>query len=345
MMLRMAIRTAALVLALALPATRAAAQGGQGPEPVFQETNPYEKPERKAPSMWWWRTPSADTAAQQLALAARSEKEGHTRRAIAANLALVRAWHSAPEAVTAQQNLARLLEESAEYEDAFLEYQYLVAYFAGQFPYLELLDRQYRCANAFTGEDHRFLGLHLSSQRDARLMYERILLNGPNWTNAPEVALRIGTLHEVDDETEEAIAAYERVANRYPTTEAAREAAYRGAACRSQLALTHPRDAKARDDAVAAMLAFRRKYPRDPRTETLHDSLKLLETQSLDAAWAQAVFYDRSRHNRASAITAYREFQRRFPDAPQAKEAAARLQLLERNPFPVRQGVTNEVVR
>jgi hypothetical protein len=29
-------------------------------------------------------------------------------------------------------------------------------------------------------------------------------------------------------------------------------------------------------------------------------------------------------------MAAYRDFQRRFPDAPQAKEAAARLQVLER---------------
>jgi len=66
----------------------------------------------------------------------------------------------------------------------------------------------------------------------------------------------------------------------------------------------------------------------------------------VEASYAQAVFYDRNRHDRTAAIAAYRDFQRRFPDVPQAKEAAARLQILERNATPeTAKGVTNEVVR
>ncbi len=340
---RLAVRLAGLALVLALPTGLAFAQGNPGDTPpAFQETDPYEKPERKEPSMWWWRKPAGDTPAAQLALATRYAKEGRTSRALAANRALVRKWHNSAEAVVAQQNLARLLEEGGEYEDAFLEYQYLIAYFAGQFPFLDVLDRQYRCANAFASGNHAFL----SSQRDTRLMYERILRNGPNWTQAPAVAIRIGELREADNEVPEAIAAYELVPNRFPNTDAARDAAYRAATCRSHFALRHPRDAKARQDAVAALNAFLKKYPRDNQADTLRISLKDLDVQTVDAAYAQAVFYDRNRHDRAAAIAAYRDFQRRFPDAPQAKEAAARLELLERKTMPLHnQGVTNEVVR
>lgn len=334
---------AALILLLSV-AGATGQDSGSAAAPIFKDTDPYEQPERKEPSMW--HRPSADTPAAQLALATQYEQAKRLRRAISANRSLVHKWHNAPEAVTAQQNLARLLEAEGDHEEAFLEYQYLITYFAGQFAFLDTLDRQYRCANVLCHADSSFLGLSSGSINDVRRMYERILLNGPNWAKAPDVAMRIGELREVTEDLPEAIAAYEQVQNRFPGTEAAHNAAYRGSVCRSQFALLHPRDAKARNDAVAAMAAFLLKYPNDRLSESLRTYLKVLEGQTLEAAYAQAVFYDRQRHDRAAAMAAYRDFQRRFPDAPQAKAAATRLQVLERNaPEAPRQGETNAVVR
>jgi len=337
-----------VALALLLPALAGLGQvgspSGDSQTPIFKETDPYEKPERKEPSMW--HRPGADTPAAQLALAAGYEREQRRSRAISANNALVHKWHNSPEAVLAQRNQARLLEEDGQYEDAFLEYQYLITYFAGQFPFLDVLDHQYRCANALCTVDHKFLGISTKSMSDVRRMYERLLLNGPNWAKAPEVGMRIGELHESEEEEPEAITAYEQVQNRFPGTEAAHDAAYRAVTCRCHFALTHPRDAQSRADAVTALNAFLRKYPLDPQTGNLQTRLKDLEQQTVEASYAQAVFYDRNRHDRTAAIAAYRDFQRRFPDVPQAKEAAARLQILERSATPASaKGATNEVVR
>jgi len=347
MIRNLAVRIPGVALALLLPALAALGQSGSSGDnqtPIFKETDPFEKPDRKEPSMW--HRPAAKTPADQLARAANYEREKRRSRAISANNALVHKWHNSPEAVIAQRNMGRLLEEDGQYEEAFSEYQYLIVYFAGQFSFLDVLDHQYRCANALCAIDTKFLGFSTRSIADVRRMYERILINGPNWTKAPEVAMRIGELRESEDEVPEAIAAYEQVQNRFPNTEAAHDAAYRTAACRSQFALAHPRDAHSRNDAVAALNAFLRKYPNDPLTGSLRDFLKDLDQQTVEASYAQAVFYDRNRHDRAAAIVAYRDFQRRFPDAPLAKEAAARLQLLEKSALPAHtQGVTNEVVR
>jgi len=347
MLCKFTVRIPVVALALLLPALAAFGQigsGGASPTAEFKETDPYEKPERKEPSMW--HRPGADTPAEQLALANRYEQEGRHSRAISANNALVHKWHSSPEAVRAQQNMARLLEEDGQYEDAFLEYQYLITYFAGHFPFLDVLDHQYRCANALSTAKNKFLGIPTRSVGDIRRMYERILINGPNWVKAPEVAMRIGELRESENEIPEAVAAYEQVQNRFPNTETAHDAAYRAATCSSQFSLAHPRDEKSRNDAVAALNAFLKKYPGDALNETLRGYLKDLEQQTVAAAYAQAAFYDHNRHDRTAAIAAYRDFQRRFPDVPQARDAAARLQILERNATPAyKQGVTNEVVR
>ena len=336
-----------LALSLLLPALAAWGQMGapvDSQTPVFKETDPYEKPDRKEPSMW--HRPHADTPAAQFARAAKFEQEHRISAAISAYDALVHKWHNSAETVVAQQKLARLLEENGQYEDAFFEYQYLITYFSGQFPFLDALDHQYRCANALCTGDHKILGLSTKSMSDVRRMFERLLLNGPNWAKAPEVGMRIGELHESEGEEMEAVAAYEQVQNRFPGTDAAHDAAYRAATCRCHFALTHPRDAQSRDNAVAALNAFLRRYPTDPMTKSLQESLKDLERQTVEASFAQAVFYDRNRHDRTAAIAAYRDFQRRFPDAPQAKEAAARLLILERSATAApAQGAAHEAVR
>ncbi len=347
MIRKFAARIPVLALALLLPALthgQGSGAGGDSQTPLFKETDPYEKPDRKEPSMW--HRPSANTPAEQLTLATQYEKENRRSRAISANNALVHKWHYSAEAVIAQQNMARLLEAAGQYEDAFLEYQYLITYFSGQFSFLDVLDHQYRCANALGTVDKKFLGISTRSMSDIRRMYERILLNGPNWEKAPEVGMRIAEIHEAEDEVPEAITAYELVQNRFPNTETAHDAAYRTATCRSQFAIAHPRDAQSVNNAVAALNAFLKKYPNDPLASSLRAYLKDLDQQAVNAAYAQAVFYDRNRNDRTAAIAAYRDFQRRYPDAPQAKEAAARLLILEKRALWVpTQGVTNAVVR
>lgn len=327
----MRLAAAGMLTVLALPVRgQVGPVGGpeQPPAEAFKETSPYDNPERKESS--WWHMPAAANAQEQLARARRFESEGARSRAIKAYDALVHEWYSAPESLVAQAALARLCEEAGEYERAFEEYQYLIAFFSGQFDYLQVLDRQYRCANALRTANRRFLGLPLSSLKTVRQMYARILANGPHWERASEIALAIGRLREDDGDLEEAVAAFEQVMNRYPGTEPAREAAYRAASCRYQIAHRQPRDAQSRRYAIAALSAFLQAYPLDARGDELRLYRREVEDADRNASYEQAVFYDRNRHDRTAAVAAYRDFVRRYPDAPQAKVASARLDKLER---------------
>ena len=295
---------------------------------AFAEEDPYEKPEHKEPS--FWHHADAATPAAQLAFARQCEQAGHRRRAIKAYDALVHVWHSAPEALQAQASMARLLEDDGQFEEAFAEYQYLIAYFSGQFDFLSLLDHQYRCANACHGTSGRtFAGLKIDSASGARKMYERLLINGPHWSKAPEIGLLIGSIRENEKEIPEAIAAYEQVLNRYPGTDAAHEAALRAALCRYHFSVEHPRDEQSRVHAITALAAFLHAYPLDPQHDTLTGYRNEMDRAQMDACYDRAVFYDLNRHDRAAAIAAYYDFLRLYPDAPHAKEAAKRLERLE----------------
>ena len=338
----------ALLLGLAAPLRAAPPGDNSEGTPVFKETDPYDHPDRKEPS--FWHRPSAKTPAAQLELIRHYVQEDRRSRAIRACDALVRKWHDAPEAVKAQEVMARLLEADGDYERAFAEYQYLVVYFAGQYDYLGALEHQLRCADAVRTADHTFLWITVESLEPARRMYEHILLNGPRWEKAPQVALMIGMIRETEDEFLEAIEAYEQVQNRFPGTDAARDAAFHAASCRYQIASHHARDVQSRNHASAALAAFVQAYPLDPRVKQASAWRAELEQQEMDAAFTRAQFYDRQRQDPEAAKVAYREFLRRFPDAPRAKEAAARLQKLEAGapatPAAPRQGdATHENVR
>jgi tetratricopeptide (TPR) repeat protein len=321
---------ACAVIILALPARAAFNQpddvASKDPT-MFGASDPFADIDRKEPSMW--HAARAETAAGQLAMANAFETSGEIRSAIRANNALVHEWHTTPEAVQAQQNMARLLEADGQYKKAFTEYEYMMVYFPGQFNYTNVLDHQYRCANALSTENSTFLGLSVDSMAKVRCMYEHILRNGPHWEKAPEVALHIGTAHETDDEPVEAVAAYEQAQNRFPGTDVARDAAYLAAQVRIQYSFDHPRDAQSRAMAIAALKIFEHAYPFDARCVSLTASRKELENMEMDARYEQAVFYDRNRKEPAAAIAAYRDFLRTFPDAPQARKAEVRMAELE----------------
>jgi outer membrane protein assembly factor BamD (BamD/ComL family) len=321
---------ACTVIFLALPARAAFNQpddvASKDPT-MFGASDPFADIDHKEPSMW--HAARAETPSGQLAIANAYETNGQVRSAIRANNALVHEWHSSPEAVQSQQNMARLLEEDGQYKKAFAEYEYMMVYFPGQFNYTNVLDHQYRCANALATENGTFLGLSVDSMAKVRCMYEHILRNGPHWEKAPEVALHIGTAHETDDEPVDAVMAYEQAQNRFPGTDAARDAAYLAAQVRIQYSFDHPRDAQSRAMAIAALKIFEHAYPFDARCASLTASRKELESTEMDARYEQAVFYDRNRKEPAAAVAAYRDFLRAFPDAPQARTAEARMAELE----------------
>ena len=335
------VRLAAVLLALTLPLAAATPPGSApAPEsnlPVPEESSAYEAPARKEPS--FWHRPAEKTPAAQLALARRYVQEKRFSRAIEASDDLVHRWHETPEAVAAQQALARLLEQEGQYTRAFAEYQYLIANYAGRFPFFGAIEGQYRVANACRTRRRTFLGLTVSALEEVRLMYEQILRNGPRWEQAPQVALLVGTLRENDDELTEAVVVYDQVRNRYPDSEAARDAVFLAAACRARLADEHPRNAQLLLDATAALNACARDYPADPRRAQIEKQREKLDQRQADASFERALFYDRQRQDRAAAIIAYRDFLRRHPGAPQAVAAAARLERLER----AASGQTNQV--
>lgn len=282
---------------------------------------------RKEPSIFLH--PHAKSAALQLERARKFDGRGKVSAALGAYQALIHTWHNAPEALQAQQAIARLYEQRKHYERAFLEYQYLLVHFSGRCPYLEIVERQYTLANHLNTPRRNFLGLQVNSTEESRRRYEQIARNAPNWTKTPDVLLKTGACFESDDELPAAADAYARLQARYPASSAAQLAARREIECRHLLALKYPKDDALCSKAITATDAALTAYPNHPDRALFVTWREELGNRQADAVYQHAVFYDTIRNQPQAALVAYREFLRQFPGSKRVTAVRERIRQLE----------------
>jgi outer membrane protein assembly factor BamD (BamD/ComL family) len=287
------------------------------------------KSEKKTPG-WLFHTPARDSAKSQLEYANSLLRKGKTKSAMKAYGALVYEWGSAPEAAKAQLEYAKLLEETGHYRDAFDEFQYLINFYAGQFPYNEALEHQFKIANytMTTPQARWFFGGVMAPER-ALSMFEKIVENGPNWKRAAEAEFYVGVINEDMKEYESASLAYETLERRYRGSDLAKEAAFRHACCQYFVAKRSPRDEKGYRDALSALSMFVRDYPGNKNMETARNYLDELKEQLAAMYYDRANFYDRIARRPEAAIISYNDLIKNFPSSEKAQRANERIEQLK----------------
>ena len=225
---------------------------------------------------------------------------------------------------------ARLLEETEHYKDAFDEFQYLIDFYGGQFPYDEALDHQFKIANYImtTPEARWFFGGVMAPER-ALSMFEKIVENAPTWKRSAEAEFNVGMINEEIKEYEAASIAYENVERRYRGGDLARDAAFRHACCLYLAAKQTPRDEKGYRNALSALAVFVRSYPGNKDVETARNYLDEMKERLAGMYYERADFYDRIAKKPESAIIAYNDLIKNFPSSEKAQRANERIEQLK----------------
>jgi outer membrane protein assembly factor BamD (BamD/ComL family) len=329
--LPLAILTAITAFPLAVRATGAA--GLDDPFEGSAKAGDDDTPsiERRTPS--WFHRPAKDSPAEQLALADRLRAEGSRRRARSAYRALSHKWNDSDEAVRGQMAYAELFEEQGKWLRAFDEYQYLVAFYVGRFPFDTVLDRQEALAEKVVSMLHgRFLVLPgWEDPVYAVPLFETLLANAPRSARAPAWQYRIGEIQEGDEELEKAILAYERASSRYPESPVAEKAAVRRAMCLYQVALRRDaRSERALQEAIGAFEALIESYPRSRTAEDTRPRMEEMVDRLAELYYGRAFYYDYTVKRPTSACLAYLEFLKLFPTSAHVAEASARVEILRK---------------
>jgi tetratricopeptide (TPR) repeat protein len=270
------------------------------------------------------------TPAEQWAYAESLEEAGRVGAAAKQYYRLVARWPQAPEAGPAQYRYARWVDGRGKLLRAFDEYQRLFDRFTGQFPYDEVLGRQFQIAQSLMQKKKgRFLFIPgFAAPERAIPLFEKIIANGPGWEKAPEAQFLIGRAHELGKEYEEAIAAYLTAQNRYPDSALAEESGFHAALCYYRLALENPTDEQLQENAWAALSVFVSRYPASDRRPQAESHRNELYDHRAGLAYLRAYFYDRIARRPEAALICYRAFLRQFPSSERAAEAIDRVQVL-----------------
>jgi outer membrane protein assembly factor BamD (BamD/ComL family) len=329
------IRLFALLLAglgLLTP-VRAMSPGSSNPSGIEDTDLPeatVETSDRKNPSVW--HRPDRDNPADQLAWARELRAAGKLTAARKQFNALVHEWHHAGEAPQAQLAYAELLLEKGKHVKAFDAYQYLVDYYAGQFPHEKVLDEQFRIANTLmSARRMKIFGLpgfdisYLALPR-----FRQIVENGRNFSGAAQAQFNIGLLLEKDHEYKDASDAYERVERHYANSGYASEAAFRRAACLVKIADRQARDESSSRVAMAALSKFLNDHTESPNRREARETLDRLRGRLAGMYYERALFYDRKSRRPRAAVIAYTDFLKHFPSDDRAPQARQRVETLQK---------------
>jgi outer membrane assembly lipoprotein YfiO len=250
--------------------------------------------------------------------------------ALKASQYLVRTWPMSDYAPDAQYLVGRSYEARHSDEKAFKAYQKVLENYPRSEKLDEVLQRQYQIALRFLG-GQRFklwgiIPFFPDMERTAGL-FEQIVKSGPYSPVAPQAQLSIGAAQEKRREYTEAVAAYERAADRYndqPTI--ASEAVYRAGLAYAKQAKTAEYDQGSAGQAIATFTDFITLYPDDPRVVEAKRLITLLKDEQARGSFETARFYA-SRKKWNGALIYYNEVLLQGPSSQYA--ALAREQIDE----------------
>jgi outer membrane protein assembly factor BamD (BamD/ComL family) len=292
-----------------------------------KEKTESERPDKKKTGFIFHRSTAKDTPAEQLSFVEELLNTGRTNKAAREADMLVRRWHESPEAPKAQLLYAKLLDRRENYADAFDEYQYLMAWFAGSFKHEEVLDHQFRIANHLLNAKRMWM---FDASEYALPLFEQIVRNAENWDKAPKVQFTIAQIQQKLGRETDAIRSYELIQNRYPDSEYATDAAFLRAQALYEIADRYPRDELACRDAISALAMCLRDHPRHELAENARRRLDELKDNLAQSYYDRAAYYDRVMHKSESALIAYTDLAKTFPVSDLAHRAQKRIDELNK---------------
>ncbi len=256
-------------------------------------------------------------------------RDGKPRHATRIAEQSIREWQGHNNEYYARFVLAVILQHRGDLNNAFLQFQIV----ADRYDRLrdQATQRQVAiCRLLMSPERENGRDPGRRSRRRIVRMLESILMNDPLGVAAAAVHYHLGLFYEQAGRDELALYYYEAAANRAQVAEW-----YDRAFFSTGRVLYHQSRSRPRDIAVAMeSLHVLTHYLADPDTSIYHDVAEDMKEGMRDhvhqSAFERAIFYDRNMFPPLTRRTALESFLREYPQAPQAAEAARRLEDVKR---------------
>jgi len=273
----------------------------------------------------------AGSPSEQLAAADYLADSGDSEKAITVYRFVAKTYPKSKEAQVAQFRMAKQLTEKGDFEAAFKEYQNLLKKYPETPSFEESVADQITIANAFLqGRKVKMLGLRLApSMEKAEEMFTAILKVAPYSKHAPITQFNLGLALEKQGKAQEAIAAYQKVLDKYPNSPACSSAAYQLGYVYQRLGMTgKSQDVSALKEAQNNYQDFLLQYPNSEKVPQAGENMKTMLGRECADTLRIARFYDFNKDFKAASIY-YNDVLRRFPQSAEANSAKARIDELK----------------
>ena len=274
---------------------------------------------------------SFGTAADHLAAADALVSSGDNEKAITTYRFIAKTYPKSKEAPEAQFKLAKQLNNKGQLDSAFKEYETLLKKYPQTPNFEESVADQINIANAYLkGLKVKFLGIPMvSSMERAEEMYTAILKVSPYSKHAAITQFNLGLALQKQGKAQEAIAAYQKVLDKYPNSSACDSAAYQVGYVYQQLGMTgKSQDLSALKLAQNNYQDFLLQYPNSEKVQQAGENMKSMFSKESADTLRVARFYDFNKDFKASSIY-YNDVIRRFPQSEEATAAKSRLDELK----------------
>jgi len=269
--------------------------------------------------------------AQQLAAADDLASSGQVDKAVDTYRFIAKTYPRSKEAPQAQYKMAKQLQTKGDFEAAFDAYQEMLKKHPETPHFEDSVVEQIKIANAFlNGRKVKFLGIKLTpSMEKAEEMYAAILKVAPYSKHAAVTQFNLGLAIEKQGRAQEAIAAYQKVIDKYPNSAACASAAYQVGYVYQLLGMTgKSQDLSALKESQNNYQDFLIQYPNSEKIQQAGENMKKMVSREGADTLRIARFYDFSKNYKAASIY-YNDVIRRFPQSEYASSAKTRIDELK----------------
>ena len=272
---------------------------------------------------------SASSSRDQLELAHKLEAQGQRDAALRAYKGLLRRWPLSFFAPEAQYRVGKILEDQANFYDAFQAFQKMVTKYPSSDYFEQALNEQYRIANLYlAGEPQSIWKIPVGPSLERTIeMYNRIIKNAPYGDYAAQCQFNIGLARENQRKYTDAVDAYQLVLDNYPTSSVAANAQYQIGYAWMKSSISGDYDLGATKKAVDAFQDYLVRYPNSDKAIQAQENIRRLGQKQTQGAFDVAKFYE-TQHDSRAAFIYYNEVIREDPNSAQAQIAKKRIQEL-----------------
>ncbi len=243
---------------------------------------------------------------------------------------LLKAYPKSAEAAESQYYLGLTEEKQGKLYEAYLAYQMVIDKYPFSERIQEIIDLEYKIAEKFmSGEKRKALGIDLPVDNPAIEIFGKVVENSTYGPLAPKAQYKLGLVLKGLLRYYEAEEEFNKVVSRYPDSEWASAAKFQIASCRASLSKGAAYDQGAVQEAKEKFEAFVKEHPDAVLSLDAQKNIDTIREKEAEASYNIGRFYEKQNIFDSARIY-YNDVINNYTGSPWAREAAARLQIMER---------------